>query len=61
MLKKTQNTFILLLILALVVFQGKAIFRILSRYSSISAKRFSPWYVSLNDVKPETIDYFLSD
>lgn len=44
MVKKTQKTFIALLLTALVVFQGKATFRNLSRYSSMSEKRFSRWY-----------------
>ena len=44
MLKKPQKIFILLLLSALVVFQGKATFRNLSRYSSMSEKRFSRWY-----------------
>ncbi len=42
--KKTQKTFIVLLFSALVVFQGKANFRNLSRYSSMSEKRISRWY-----------------
>ena len=44
MLKKPQKIFIILLLSALVVFQGKATFRNLSRYSSMSEKRFSRWY-----------------
>lgn len=44
MVKKPQKTFIALLLSALVVFQGKATFRNLSRYSSMSEKRFSRWY-----------------
>ncbi len=42
--KKPQKTFIVLLFSALVVFQGKANFRNLSRYSSMSEKRISRWY-----------------
>ena len=42
--KKHQKTFIALLLSALVVVQGKATFRNLSRYSSMSEKRFSRWY-----------------
>ena len=42
--KKPQKTFIVLLFSALVVFQGKANFRNLSRYSSMSEKRLSRWY-----------------
>ena len=41
---KPQKTFIALLLSALVVFHGKATFRNLSRYSSMSEKRFSRWY-----------------
>ena len=44
MLKKPQKTFIALLLSALVVFQGKATFRNLSRYCPMSEKRFSRWY-----------------
>ena len=44
MLKKPQKLFILLLLASLAVFQGKATFRNLSRYSSMSEKRFSRWY-----------------
>ncbi|MFK0574116.1 hypothetical protein [Endozoicomonas sp.] len=44
MVKKPQKTFIALLLSALVVFQGKATFRNLSRYSPMSEKRFSRWY-----------------
>ncbi|MFK0571816.1 transposase [Endozoicomonas sp.] len=44
MLKKPQKTFIALLLAALVVFQGKATFRNLSRYSPMSEKRFNRWY-----------------
>lgn len=42
--KKPQKTFITLLLSALVVFQGKATFRNLSRYSDASEKRFSRWF-----------------
>lgn len=42
--KKPQKTFIALLLLALIVVQGKATFRNMSRYSSMSEKRFSRWY-----------------
>ena len=42
--KKPQKTFIALLLSALVVFQGKATFRNLSRYSDASEKRFSRWF-----------------
>lgn len=42
--KKPQKTFITLLFSVLVVFQGKANFRNLSRYSSMSEKRISRWY-----------------
>lgn len=41
---KPQKTFIALLLSALVVVQGKANFRNMSRYSSMSEKRFSRWY-----------------
>ena len=42
--KKPQKSFIALLLSALVVVQGKANFRNMSRYSSMSEKRFSRWY-----------------
>lgn len=42
--KKPQKTFIALLLSSLVVFQGKASFRNLSRYSNASEKRFSRWF-----------------
>lgn len=42
--KKPQRIFIVLLLSALVVVQGKANFRNMSRYSSMSEKRFSRWY-----------------
>lgn len=42
--KKPQKTFITLLLSVLVVFQGKATFRNLSRYSNASEKRFSRWF-----------------
>lgn len=41
--KKLQKTFIALLS-TLTVFQGKATFRNLSRYSDTSEKRFSRWF-----------------
>ena len=44
MVNKPQKIFIALLLSALVIFQGKATFRNLSRYSSMSEKRFSRWY-----------------
>jgi hypothetical protein len=43
-LKKPQKTFITLLLEVLMVFQGKATFRNLSRYSAMSEKRLSRWY-----------------
>lgn len=42
--KKPQKTFIALLLSSLTVFQGKASFRNLSRYSNASEKRFSRWF-----------------
>ncbi len=42
--KKPQKIFISLLLSVLIVVQGKANFRNMSRYSSISEKRFSRWY-----------------
>lgn len=42
--KKTQKTFIALLLSTLIVVQGKANFRNMSRYSSMSEKRFRRWY-----------------
>ena len=42
--KKFQKTFIALLLSTLTVFQGKATFRNLSRYSDTSEKRFSRWF-----------------
>ena len=42
--KKPQKTFISLLLSTLIVVQGKANFRNMSRYSSMSEKRFSRWY-----------------
>ncbi|ASJ76784.1 hypothetical protein [Granulosicoccus antarcticus] len=42
--KKPQRKFISALFAVLVVFQGKANFRNMSRYSSISEKCFSRWY-----------------
>ena len=44
MVNKPQKIFIALLLSALVIFQGKATFRNLSRYSSMSEKRFSRWF-----------------
>ena len=41
---KPHKTFIALLLSTLVVFQGKANFRNLSRYSNASEKRFSRWF-----------------
>ncbi len=41
--KKPQKTFIALLLSALIVVQGKANFRNMSRYSPMSEKRFSRW------------------
>lgn len=43
-LKKPQKTFMAMLLEVLMVFQGKATFRNLSRYSGMSEKRFSRWY-----------------
>jgi len=43
-LKKPQKTFMASLLEVLMVFQGKATFRNLSRYSAMSEKRFSRWY-----------------
>lgn len=42
--KKPQKKFITLLITVLIVVQGKANFRNMSRYSSMSEKRFQRWY-----------------
>jgi len=42
--KKPQRTFIMALLSTLALFQGKATFRNLSRYSDSSEKRFSRWY-----------------
>ena len=42
--KKPQRLFMVGLLLALQVYQGKATFRNLSRYSELSEKRFSRWY-----------------
>jgi hypothetical protein len=42
--KKPQKIFISLLLSALVVVQGKANFRNMSRYSAMSEKRFSRWF-----------------
>lgn len=41
--KKSQKTFMAVLLEFLMVFQGKATFRNLSRYSGMSEKRFSRW------------------
>lgn len=43
-ISKPQKKFITLLLTALVVVQGKANFRNMSRYSVMSEKRFSRWY-----------------
>lgn len=43
-LRKPQKTFMVLLLEVLMVFQGKATFRNLSRYSAMSEKRFSRWF-----------------
>ena len=42
--KKPQRTFIMVLLSTVALFQGKATFRNLSRYSDSSEKRFSRWY-----------------
>ena len=42
--KKPQRIFMLSLFSVLMVFQGKATFRNMSRYSDMSEKRFSRWY-----------------
>ena len=42
--KKPQKIFICQLLLTLIVVQGKATFRNMSRYSSMSEKRFRRWY-----------------
>ena len=42
--KKAQKTFICQLLLTLIIVQGKATFRNMSRYSSMSEKRFRRWY-----------------
>ena len=44
LVNKPQKVFIGLLLSVLVMFQGKATFRNLSRYSAMSEKRFSRWY-----------------
>lgn len=49
--KKPQKAFIALLLYTLIVAQGKANFRNMSRYSSMSEKRFRRWY-------PRTFDFF---
>lgn len=49
--KKPQKTFIALLISTLIVVQGKANFRNMSRYSPMSEKRFRRWY-------PRAFDFF---
>lgn len=43
-LKKTQKAFIAMLFSTLIIVQGKANFRNMSRYSDSSEKRFSRWY-----------------
>ena len=43
-IRKPQKTFIALLLSVLTVVQGKANFRNMSRYSSMSEKRFSRWF-----------------
>lgn len=47
--KKPQKMFIALLLSTLVLFQGKATFRNLSRYSTASEKRFSRWFLRAFD------------
>ncbi len=47
--KKPQKTFIALLLSALIVVQGKANFRNMSRYSPMSEKRFQRWYPKVFD------------
>ncbi len=42
--KKPQRLFIASLLAVLLVFQGKATYRNMSRYSDMSEKRFSRWY-----------------
>ncbi|RDH44373.1 IS4 family transposase [Zooshikella ganghwensis] len=41
---KPQRTFIAALLTTLIVFQGKATYRNMNRYSDMSEKRFSRWY-----------------
>lgn len=41
---KPQRTFIAALLATLIVFQGKATYRNMNRYSGMSEKRFSRWY-----------------
>ena len=43
-LNKPQRLFMATLFTTLMLFQGKATFRNMSRYSSMSEKRFSRWY-----------------
>lgn len=43
-IKKPQRVFMASLFTVLMVFQGKATFRNMSRYSQMSEKRFSRWY-----------------
>ena len=43
-IRKPQKTFIALLLSVLIVVQGKANFRNMSRYASMSEKRFSRWF-----------------
>jgi len=50
-IKKPQRRFILGLLTVLTVFQGRANFRNMSRYSGMSEKRFSRWYGQPFDFK----------
>ena len=43
-IQKPQRVFMTSLFVVLMVFQGKATFRNMSRYSEMSEKRFSRWY-----------------
>ena len=43
-IKKPQRVFMAGLFATLVVFQGRATFRNMSRYSDMSEKRFARWY-----------------
>ncbi len=49
--KKPQKAFIALIIYTIIVVQVKANFRTISRYPSMSEKRFRRWY-------PRTFDFF---